>query len=83
MNDVFYAPALLLPLLAGGGWEGVKLLMEGQERPHLSPPLRAGEGSTAAALQPCFSRGNWAGNTASDGAEANGGLPQAGVWANP
>jgi hypothetical protein len=45
MNDVFYAPVLLLPLLAGGGWEGVKLLMEGQERPHPSPPLRAGEGA--------------------------------------
>jgi hypothetical protein len=42
MNDVFYAPALLLPLLAGGGWEGVRLLMEGQERPHPSLPCEQG-----------------------------------------
>ena len=38
---------LLLPLLAGGGWEGVKLLifnLPAEEPPLPSPPLQAGEG---------------------------------------
>jgi len=38
--------ALLLPLLAGGGWEGVKLLIfNGEEQPLPNPPLQAGEGA--------------------------------------
>ena len=44
------ARALLLPLLAGGGWEGVKLLISmRKEQPHPTPRLRAGEGAEQAA----------------------------------
>src|SRR5690348_11472692 len=41
----------LLPLPAGGGWEGVKLLR--QERPHPNPPLLAGEGAQRKASCSC------------------------------
>ena len=39
------SPALLLPLLAGRGWEGALPEVADQERPHPNPPLHAGEGA--------------------------------------
>jgi hypothetical protein len=44
----FAAQLLLLPLLAGGGWEGVTLFALVQKiksAPLPSPPLQAGEGA--------------------------------------
>jgi hypothetical protein len=35
----------LLPLPAGGGWEGVTLLSPKPKAPLPNPPLRAGEGA--------------------------------------
>src|SRR6185437_7953326 len=37
--------ALLLPLHAGGGREGVLLILRREERPRPNPPLQAGEGA--------------------------------------
>jgi hypothetical protein len=44
------ALALPLPLLAGEGWEEVKLLIfaSDKEQPHPSPPLHTGEGAAGA-----------------------------------
>jgi len=41
--------AFFLPLRAGGGWEGVKLLCVPRRTPHPNPPLQAGEEDKGAA----------------------------------
>jgi hypothetical protein len=46
----FAAQLLLLPLHAGGGWEGVKLyalVRKIKGGPHPNPPQQAGEGAQA------------------------------------
>ncbi|MET4568963.1 hypothetical protein ABIE04_001290 [Rhodanobacter soli] len=52
----FAAQLSLLPLHAGGGWEGVKLyalVRKIKSEPLPNPPLQAGEG-----VQACRNRGN-------------------------